>query len=117
MGESPAGDIQDLWVEYQTSKGLLITLQAQLALVQGVASGVIDVAPGSANDDYMSFARSGPKGSTSWNRESLLSRQRELVDQIKEMFDTMREQRRLAIMATPGFGRRRVSQGPRFRGF
>ena len=117
MGESPSADIQDLWGEYQASKTLLVALQTQLALVQGVASGVIDVEPGSANDDYLSFSRSGTDGSESYSRESLLQRQGELVTQIKTTFDVMAQQRRLAIMARSGFGMRRVDRGVRFRGF
>jgi len=64
---------------------------------------VLTVEPGSANDDYLSFARSGTKGSTSWNRQSLLDRQSELTDQLVKVFDTLEKQRLLAIKASPGF--------------
>jgi hypothetical protein len=111
MGESPSGDIQDLWTEYQATKALLVTLQSQLALVQGVASGIIDVVPGSAQDDYLSFSKGGNVGGENYSRESLLNRQGQLVTQIKNTFELMREQRRLAIMARSGYSARRVDRG------
>jgi hypothetical protein len=115
MGESPSGDLQDLWGQYQATKALVDTVQAQIALVQSALDGgPLTVKPGSADDDYLSFSRSGTDGSENYNRQSLLQRQDELISQLERLFETMKSQRRLAIMARSGWGGRRVGRGGTF---
>ena len=115
--DNPASDISSLWDIYEATKTRYDTTAALYDLVSGVAAGVIDVVPGSANDDYMSFARSGMDGSESYSRESLLSRMAELAKQMNDLDGLMEKQRLRAIKARAGFGARRVNRGVRFRGF
>ena len=114
MAESPSGDLQDLWSIYQATKARYDNTATLYDLVSGVASGVIDVTPGSAADDYMSFARSGMDGSESYNRESLLQRMAELAKQMGDLDTLMEKQRLRAIKARSGFGSRRVGRGGTF---
>ena len=114
---NPSADIQSTWDRYQATQARYAATAALYDLVSGVAAGVIDVAPGSAADDYMSFARSGMDGSENYNRESLLTRMTELLKQMTDLETLMEKQRLLAVKMRAGFGSRHVSRGGNFRRF
>ena len=111
MGESPSADIQDVWQIYQNTKARYDATAALYDLVSGVAAGIIAVTPGSANDDYLSFARSGMIGGEPYSRESLLQRMSELAKQMTDLDSLMEKQHLRAVKYRAGHGARRVGRG------
>ena len=111
---NPAADIGNLWARYHATEARYNETSLLYDLVSGVATGIVSVVPGSPNDDYLSFARSGMDGSESYNRESLLARMSELLKQMGDLETLMEKQRLLAIKASRGVGVRRVGRGGAF---
>jgi hypothetical protein len=110
MAESPINDIQDLWGIYQATKAQLQAVQALKTSLLAVFDDIATLAPGAPNDDYLAYNRSGEGGGESWTRQSLLDRLESLQNQEAELTKTMREQRLLAIQATPGYATKRIRQ-------
>ena len=115
--DNPSADISSLWDIYNATKERYDNTATLYDMVSGVAAGIISVVPGSPNDDYLSFARSGMDGSENYNRESLLQRMSELAKQMNDLDGLMGKQRLRAIKARSGFGARRVGRGGALRGW
>ena len=100
--ESFSQDIQDLWAIYQNTKAQLEQVQTvKTQVLTALAS--ISSTPGAAGDDFKSYSRGGLDGNESWTRSSLLDRFEVLTNEEARLSELMREQRLLAIKASPGF--------------
>ena len=118
MGESAQQNTIDFWQIYQATKARYDNTAALYDLVSEAAAGVVAVEPGSANDDYLSFARSGMDGSENYNRESLLQRMAELAKQMSDLDGLLETQYLRAIKSRAGIQSTRIGNcGVNFRGF
>ena len=115
MGESAQQNTIDFWAIFEATKARYDSIAALYDLVSEAATGVVAVVPGSANDDYLSFARSGLDGSESYNRESLLQRMSELAKQMTDLDALLEKQYLRAVKSRAGIQSTRVGGcGPRF---